>query len=146
MDRFFDFLSNLSRELTPEEWNNFSQRYKIPPLKREKFQQAIDFFKWMNEMGLLDPLNFKELKNCFAKIQRTDLIKKVEEFEGKTIKYIDIIPSSQILKEPRPIGKGAYGTVYKADYNGTPVAAKELLADISKDAEKDFIKESNILR
>ena len=44
----------------------------------------------------------------------------------------------------RPVGHGAFGTVYKAEYNGTPCAAKQVNVDLliqMRTGKQDFIQE-----
>jgi hypothetical protein len=149
MDPFFAFLVSLSQELTTKEWEDCFHCFNISPKQRESIKSATEFLKWMNKKSFIDSSNFEELKRCFGLIKRIDLIKKIEEYEhteSKKLKNVDIIPIEHIKKESKIIGQGAYGVVYKAKYKGTPVAVKEIILNMTRDAERNFRKEINIMR
>jgi hypothetical protein len=77
-------LTEISEELTGNEWRNCANRFTIPKAKKETFKQGFDFFWWLYEQNGISPGNLSLLKGVLSTAKRKDLIKFIEKYEGKS--------------------------------------------------------------
>ncbi|MDF3055592.1 MAG: serine/threonine kinase [Gammaproteobacteria bacterium] len=70
--------------------------------------------------------------------EKAQQLKVIMQVGAKQIPYQD-------LKKGDLLGRGSFGEVFEASYHESPVAMKELIGDLTPDAEKSFAQELKIM-
>eukprot|EP00019_Armaparvus_languidus_P013333 CAMPEP_0168584814 /NCGR_PEP_ID=MMETSP0420-20121227/3345_1 /TAXON_ID=498008 /ORGANISM="Pessonella sp." /LENGTH=547 /DNA_ID=CAMNT_0008619651 /DNA_START=159 /DNA_END=1802 /DNA_ORIENTATION=- len=68
-----------------------------------------------------------------------------DEEEGERDAQYRVIAFNELLLESKPIGKGAFGVVFKARWRGSLVAVKQFMMYFDKRQRREFHREANML-